>query len=144
MSPRHLLSRAATAAALLALAACGDGAAAPAPDVTGTYRLRAVNGKAPPQVVERSAAGTVELTGGTVVVGSDGTFAYAGELRVTTAGGATVTRPQSIAGVWRAAPGGIEVADDGAIGVALVTFTGGNTLTFVDRGDAPVTLVFRK
>jgi hypothetical protein len=147
MSPRAPLRLATPFAVLLALAAaCGGEAVAPGGDVTGTYALSGIDGKAPPQVVSRTVARTVVLTTGSLVVGGDGSFAFVGELRVTS-GTAVITEAQTISGSWRRTAGGIEIApsEAGVVGSGSLAFTRGNTLTLVDRGGAvPVTIEFRK
>jgi hypothetical protein len=121
-----------TLAALVLVAAvgCSDSSTGPR-TITGTYPLLNINGDALPALIDQSTNYTLEVTEGTISLGSNGTFTDSYTLRENDAGTIrTVTIPCS--GNWTRSGNDVqleETASSSCGDYATGTWDGSNTLT---------------
>lgn len=95
------LTSAAIAALLPLLAGCGDIVLAPSPrpHIAGSYTLMQVNGSALPSTISSDGPSSVEITQGSVDLGSDSTWLSSTTFRITTPSGVAL-ETQSGSGQW--------------------------------------------
>jgi hypothetical protein len=85
---------------LLAVAACGGDAAAPVDTTPGSYTLVTINAAPMPAIVYDADDGQVEVTGGTMVLGTHGTYNETLNVRLLHADGRIESFSTSETGVY--------------------------------------------
>ena len=109
---------------------CGDSSTGPK-TITGTYPLRSVNGDALPALVYQETNYTLEVTEGTISLGSNGRFTDSYTLREND-NGAIQTATIPCSGTWTRSGNAIQLQEDqttscGDYGTG--SWDGSNTLT---------------
>jgi hypothetical protein len=112
-----------------ALAGCNADPVSPSDSVAGTYNLATIGGEVPPGVYLQTEDQTVLLTGGRLVLGSDGQFLLRSEYTIQHSGG-SVDDVEVLVGSWTVSGSQLSFteSDSGAEWTATVQ---GNTVTRV-------------
>lgn len=131
---------------VLLAAACSSNTEPGATPLSGSYRVRSINGSPPPGLISQNSQRSVRLVGATLVIGTDNRFVMDDTLQViTSAGSAPQTDHRT--GSWTATTGRITFTPDqvGALDVTALDIGSDGTLSLVDpSGSVPVTIVFSR
>jgi hypothetical protein len=140
---RRLLTLSLVAVSLTAFTACSDSPTGSSSGIEGTYSLRTVNGQNVPVTVYQDGTERLDITGGNVVLNSNGTFTGKFDFRIFF-GGVSTNHTETGAGTWSRSGNTVTFSSQGETTTA--TWNGSNELTAVETDEefGTLVLVYRK